>query len=72
MAEIGFALEEIRDLSETELVSGIKSGPVRFSDTSWPVLGLAEGQIVAVHQTQGTRIDVRSEKGAAHVTLHGR
>ena len=73
LADIGFALQEIRDLSETELVSGIKSGSVRFSDTSWPALDLSEGQIVAVHETQGTRIELRAgqTQGTAHVTMNG-
>jgi hypothetical protein len=73
LGDIGFALPEIRDLSETELISGIKSGSVRFSDTSWPVLDLAEGQIVSVHETQGTRIELRAgpAQGTAHLTMHG-
>ena len=76
LGEVGFALEETKDLSEPELVSGIKSGSVRFSDTSWPALDLAEGQIVAVRETQAARIELRAGQAgpgqsSAHVTLHG-
>jgi hypothetical protein len=70
-ADIGFALEEIRDLSQTELVPGIKSGSVRFNDTSWPALALSENQIVFVHKTERGRIDVRGGEGSAQVTLNG-
>ena len=70
-ADVGFALEEIRDLSQTELVSGIKSGSVRFIDTSWPAMALSENQIVFVHKAERGRIDVRGGEGSAQVTLNG-
>ncbi len=70
-ADVTFALEETRDLSETELVSGIKSGSVRFNDTSWPPIELSENEIVSVHQMDGARIELRSGDGTAHVTLNG-
>jgi hypothetical protein len=66
-----FALEETRDLSEAELVSGIKSGSVHFNDTSRPSLELSENEIVSVHRTDEARIDLRSSDGTAHVTLNG-
>jgi hypothetical protein len=69
--DVDFALEEIRDLSQAELVSGIKSGSVRFNDTSWPALALSENEIVSVHKTERGRIDVRGGEGSAQVNLNG-
>lgn len=68
---VGFALEEPKDISEHELISGIQSGSVLFNDTTWPAMALSEDQIVSAHQTSSARIELHSGDDGMHVLLNG-
>src|SRR5262249_5336989 len=68
---LSFAQEEMRGLGESSVASGIKTGTVKFNDTSWPIVELREGDLVSLNRTESGRIDARAEAGAIHVTLSG-
>lgn len=68
---LSFVREEVSGAAQRALVSGVRSGVVRFNDTSWPILDLHEGDLLRVDRTEGARLDARGEKGLIHVTLNG-
>lgn len=68
---VSFVTQEDRGVIENELSSGIKSGSLHFNDTSWPVMELAENELLAIHQTQDARIEARSGSPSIHMTLNG-
>ncbi|MEK6374763.1 MAG: hypothetical protein AABO58_18955 [Acidobacteriota bacterium] len=69
--ELDFEREEIRGAGERSLTSGVKSGTLRFDDTSWPALDLREGDVVGIRPTESAVLLTRGADDAIHVTLSG-
>jgi len=73
--DVSFVREENSGVAQRALTSGIKTGTIRFGDTTWPVLDLREGDLVRVNKTESARMDARGDTGAMlgamHVTLTG-
>jgi hypothetical protein len=71
VSNLGFSMEQPTESADKTLTSGIRSGSLQFSDTSWPPIQLFENELLAVHQSEKARIEVRGQKGLMHVTLNG-
>ena len=71
VADLDFAREEVRGAGERSLTSGVKSGTVRFHDTTWPEVALREGDIVGIRPTESAVLLTRGAEDAIHVTLSG-
>lgn len=70
--QLDFVREDVRGAGERSLTSGVKSGTLRFDDTSWPALELREGDVVGIRPTESAVLMSRGAEGAIHVTLSGR
>jgi hypothetical protein len=68
---LNFALEEVRDVENTNFVSGIKSGTLTFNQTSWPPQPISEKDMLAVHDTRQSDIQIGAGDQRIHVTLNG-
>src|SRR5262249_47958430 len=68
---LGFDREEVKGAGERSVISGIKSGTLRFDDTAWPAMELREGDMVGVHPTDSAVLMSRSSGEAMHVALSG-
>jgi hypothetical protein len=71
LGNINFQLETVGAPGESKTVSGIKSGSIRFNDTSWPSMVLSEGELLTIHKTQDARIEARGEAGLVRLSLNG-
>src|SRR5258708_10780194 len=71
VSDISFGKEEVSGGGERALSSGVKSGRVRFNDTSWPVLEVREGDLLRVNRTTSARLDAQGDGSSMHVTLNG-
>jgi hypothetical protein len=71
VSDISFVKEEVTGAGERALTSGVKSGSVRFNDTSWPALEVREGDLLRVNRTQSARLDAQGDGHSMHVTLNG-
>jgi hypothetical protein len=71
LGNISFQMETVRAPGESETISGIKSGSLRFNDTAWPVMDLSEGELLTVHKTQDARTEVSGQSGLMHLSLNG-
>jgi hypothetical protein len=69
--DLDFVREEIRGAGERLLTSGVKSGTLRFDDTSWPEVALREGDVVGIRPTESAVLTTRGAGDAIHVTLSG-
>ncbi|HEV7429304.1 MAG TPA: hypothetical protein VGQ46_23370 [Thermoanaerobaculia bacterium] len=69
--ELDFEREEVRGAGERSLTSEVKSGTLRFDDTSWPALELREGDVVGIRPTESAVLMTRGADHAIHVTLSG-
>ncbi|HUP61926.1 MAG TPA: hypothetical protein VNA69_16080 [Thermoanaerobaculia bacterium] len=69
-AQLDFTREEKRDAGERSLTSAIRSGTLRFDDTS-STLDLREGDYVRIRPTESAVVLTREAEGAIHVTLSG-
>lgn len=70
-ANLNFALEEVRDVTDSDFVSGIKSGTLTFNDTNWPAQSISERDMLALHRTGEANVEVRGGDATIHVTLNG-
>jgi hypothetical protein len=68
---LSFTREELKGAGERWLMSGIKSGTARFSDTAWPVLDLREGDLLTMRPTKSAVLDAKGDKGVIHMTVNG-
>lgn len=71
VSDISFVKEEVSGAGEHALASGVKSGTVRFNDTSWPTLDVREGDLLRVNRTESARLDAQGDGHTMHVTLNG-
>lgn len=71
VSDVSFVKEEVSGAGERALTSGVKSGTVRFNDTSWPTLDVREGDLLRVNRTQSARFDAQGDGSAIHVALNG-
>jgi hypothetical protein len=71
VSNLSFSMEQTTESADKTITSGIHSGTLQFSDTSLPATHLFENELLAVHQSEKARIEVRSQKGLMHVTLNG-
>jgi hypothetical protein len=71
VSDISFVREEVTGAGERALTSGVKSGTVRFNDTSWPTLDVREGDLLRVNRTASARLDAQGDGSSMHVTLNG-
>lgn len=71
ISDVSFVKEEVSGAGERALTSGVKSGTVRFNDTSWPPLDVREGDLLRVNRTQSARFDAQGDARSMHVTLNG-
>ena len=69
-AQLDFTREEKRDAGERFLTSAIRSGTLRFDDTS-STLDLREGDYVRIRPAESAVLLTRSAEDAMHVTLSG-
>jgi hypothetical protein len=69
--DLDFEREEKRGKGERMLTSGVKSGTLRFDDTSWPATELREGDIVRIRPAESAVLMIRGVDDAIHVTLSG-
>jgi hypothetical protein len=70
-ANLSFTKEETRDFTETSFASGIKSGSLTFNDTGWPPQAISERDILAIHATGPSLVEVSGKDGLIHVSLNG-
>ncbi len=70
-ANLNFAIEEVRDLTTSDFVSGIKSGTLIFNDVNGPPQPVAERDMLAVHHTGDARVEISGNASAIHVALNG-
>lgn len=68
---LSFAREEIKGAGERWFTSGLRKGTARFADTSWPVLELREGDLLAMHPEKSAVLDARGADGVIHMTVNG-
>jgi hypothetical protein len=71
VANLNFAMEEVRGITETEFTSGIKSGSIRFNDAAWRSIEISENELLTVNQTDEAAVELRSAEPLIHVTLNG-
>jgi hypothetical protein len=69
-AQLDFTREEKRDAGERSLTSALRSGTLRFDDTS-STLDLREGDYVRIRPTESAVLLTRGAENAIHVTLNG-
>jgi hypothetical protein len=76
--DLNFEREEKRGRGERLLTSGVKSGTLRFDDTSWPAMELREGDVVVIRPVESAVLMIRGAddaihgvNDAIHVTLSG-
>ena len=70
-ADLNFTREEIRDVTETIFIPSIKSGTLSFNDTAWPVQTISEQDILSIHKTGQSVIEIGSDSPLIHVALNG-
>jgi hypothetical protein len=68
---LDFEREELRGAGERLLTSQIRSGTLRFDDTSWPPMDLREGDVVGIRPAGSAVLQARGIADAIHVTLNG-
>jgi hypothetical protein len=71
VSDISFVKEEASGAGERALTSGVKSGTLRFNDTSWPTMDVREGDLLRVNRTESARLDAQGDGHSMHVTLNG-
>ena len=71
VSALSFVREEVSGAGQRALTSGVKSGTVRFNDTSWPTLDVREGDLLRVNHTQSARLDAQGDGHSMHITLNG-
>jgi hypothetical protein len=69
--QVDFTREERQGAGERSLISEVKSGTLRFDDTSWPKLELREGDFVRIRPTESAVLLARGAEDAIQVTLGG-
>lgn len=70
-ARLDFTREERSGAGERSLTSQVRSGTLRFDDTSRPALDLREGDVVRIRPTESAVLLTRGAEDAIHVTLSG-
>ena len=70
-ADLNFALEEVRDVTTSDFVSGIKSGTLTFNDINGSPQLVAERDMLAVHNIADARVEISGTPAAIHVALNG-
>jgi hypothetical protein len=69
--QVDFTREERQGAGDRSLISAVKSGTLKFDDTSWPKLDLREGDFVRIRPTESAVLLTRGTEDAIQVTLSG-
>jgi hypothetical protein len=71
--QLGFTREITKagEVGESELVSGLKGGTIRFNDAAGSELEAREADFVALRGLEDARVELRAKDGLLHVALNG-